>query len=223
MSSPVRAFALAGDPFFRRPPRLPGSAPESEASAPTPSPRLPGSSTPSPRLPARRPGCPACLPSPLLPPPKVHQLGSGPSSNQTRFRLVNPVGPPIPLHRHCWPLWFLSTVPRVPVGVRFPVRSTHCTLRFRRSRGIFGTHRVIHEHCRLLTEVSCSSTVRPQVVHRFDVDVPPFCGLNGARVRARSLRDHHHLLAHLGPMPMCAPSRPSGRLFHFPGKAHREH
>ena len=61
--------------------------------------------------------------------------------------------------RHCWRFARLGAVPRVPVGVRCPVRRSLCTLRFRRSRGIFE-----------VTGLSPESPVHPQkfLVH------PPF-------------------------------------------------
>ena len=105
-----------------------------------------------------------------------------------------------------------------PVGVRFPVRSTQCTLRFPWSRGIFGAHRVIPRNVPLVTEVSCSSTGCTQVVHRWRVDAGPFSGLNDSRdvLRAvlRHLRlDHHHLLAHVGPRRCALRAAPTGGSF----------
>ena len=37
---------------------------------------------------------------------------------------VHPVGPPLPLDRHCWLSRLVGTVPRAPVGMRYPVRRT---------------------------------------------------------------------------------------------------
>lgn len=210
MTSPVGARAPAGDPFFRRLSRLPGSSsrtlvglpgcparpphrlastPRSPGSSapfgPVPLPRLPGSTTSNVDALARflRPVARSATPlqRPPVPPPRLpgssspapHRLPREGSSaririilHRPRFRLVNPVGPSDPLGPPCGFPQLSDTVPRVPVGVRLPVRSTLCTRRLCWSTGFFCPHRVIHRLSGLTTEVFRSSTVRTQVVHR---------------------------------------------------------
>jgi len=144
--------------------------------------------------------------------PATRRGPEGPRRASGSLSPPNPLSPREP----GWPSGCPDTFPRVSVGVRCPVRGSLCTTRFRRSRCISCPHRVIRRHSGLTTELSCSSTVQSQVVHRRTFDATRFCLLNDTHVLARALRDHHHLLAHFGPTPMCASSRPSGRLFHFP-------
>lgn len=210
MSSPVGARAPAGDPFFLRLSRSPGTSSRTLAGLPgcparpphrlVSPPRLPGSSTPfgpapRPRFPGsttsnvdalarflrpvarsatplqRPPARPPRLPGSSSPAP--HRLPREGSSaririilHRPRFRLVNPVGPSDPLGRPCGFPQLSDTVPRVPVGVRLPVRSTLCSTHPPRSTGFFCPHRVIPRVRGLVTEVFRSSTVRTQVVHR---------------------------------------------------------
>ncbi len=147
---------------------LPGCPVPSPTVKPLRFPRPPVSRRPlpPPRLPARLPGRPAHLPS--LP------VGS-PEGSQRGFRTIllpaplsprEPGWPSAPRDRHCWLPRLCGTVPRVPVGMRCPVRGSLSSLNFRWSRGSFALHRVIRRESRLHTELFRSSTVHPQVVHR---------------------------------------------------------
>jgi len=80
-------------------------------------PRLPGSHPSLNRLAA------IWLPSSFLPGPTTRPeglLADGSFPSRTRFHLVNSVGPPI-LRPPLLAATVFGTVPRVPVGVRFPV------------------------------------------------------------------------------------------------------
>lgn len=184
MSSPVGACAPAGDPFLPAP-GTPGCPVPPSAVKPLPfgCPPVARWTSSWPRLPARLPRLPGWPAQLLLLRPEGLRL---------RIRIIlrpNPLPsrglgwPPFRLRRHCWLLRPLGTFPRAPVGVRFPVRRTLCTRCFCRSRGIFGSHRVIHGESWLPTKLLRSSTSRMPFVHRLFtsvcVDVGRFPRLNG--------------------------------------------
>ena len=143
--------------------------------------------------------------------------------HRLRCRLVDPVGPPsaaatIAGHPPS------GTVPRVPVGVRSPVRGTLCTTHHPRSRGIF-------EVTGLSTELpsqspgslAALSTVRRTRCAQFrtrpdtsdataDVDARVRTGLNGAAHDGHH-DHHHHSLAHAATGRRAHRSRPRGGSF----------
>lgn len=207
MSSPVGAFAPAGDPVLPAAllvaqclPRLEAAARLLPVGCPTGCFLAPtaGSASPVSRL---------ASPAPPLRPEGLRR-GSGSSSDRIRFRLVSLVGLRSPLP----PLLaasVLGTFPQAPVGVRFPVRGILCSIRFRRSRGIF--------------EITGLSTNKSGYPQKFFVHPPFGCGfctgdaqafvelctavgvdevldprLNVVRDRADFRRHHHHSIAHVG-------------------------
>lgn len=124
--------------------------------------------------------------------------------------------------RHRRPHSFES-VPRVPVGMRYPVRGSLCAACFARSRGIF-------QLTGLSTEIAGRPQkflFRPLVVHRFvhrrrhhRVDVRYTPGHTHRHVfdvvhRSWSHRHHPHSIAHVV-HPRALHGRPPGRLLHFP-------
>ena len=154
--------------------------------------RLPGPSSPtrrrsSPRLPG-------------APPLGVHRLGRSPVArfrlrrqrmipHRPRFRLVNPVGPSTRGHSPKGS----TTRSRPFLGLRLAC-ACRCVAHsarpaFARSRGIFESHRVIHRTSPPSPEVSGSSTVRPQPVHRFVHSAG--AGLAAAWLTIRRLAGHN--------------------------------
>ena len=209
--------------------RLPGSVLSSEAAAPSAAAGCPvaaslastaGSAFPVARyrFPSRPTAC-----------PKVRCLASRPLSYRPRFRLVNPVGPPLVVtaiagclvvrHRSSGSGWRALSGTRVTLHPTFPLVKRYFLSPQGYPQGNGLTHRTFSFiHC---SHTGCAQGGRWQWC--FHVDAHPKSGLNDSYVVARSspfalghrCRDHYHLLAHVGPMPMCATSRPLGRLFHF--------